>query len=154
MNLFVIGISVGIELRCQRSCRLAEEDKGGAEVGQRCRRSPGTGWACPEGNTMTHCSKNRVDKSEALRPGGEQCAGAVCINQRMRRAALLSCFKVLLQGTSSLASGSPLSSGVAWVSLDRGLPSCHGWSSQKERSYAYWWGPFEGVEESGRGPGC
>lgn len=103
---------------------------------------------------MTPCSKNRVDKSEALRPGGEQCAGAVCINQRMRRAALLSCFKVLLQGTSSLASGSPLSSGVAWVSLDRGLPSCHGWSSQKERSYAYWWGPFEGVGESGRGPGC
>lgn len=35
MNLFVIGISVGIELRCQHSCRLAEEDKGGAEVGQR-----------------------------------------------------------------------------------------------------------------------
>lgn len=35
MNLFVIGISVGIELRCQRSCRLAEEDKGGAEVSQK-----------------------------------------------------------------------------------------------------------------------
>lgn len=35
MNLFVIGISVGIELRCQRSCRLAEEDKGGAEVLQK-----------------------------------------------------------------------------------------------------------------------